>query len=842
MPAEPPPTAPPGTDLLADAGWECLGTAPGTIVDPAGLAAATAGWMPARVPGTVASALREAGHWDGLDSPDLDGQDWWFRCRLGATASEGRWLLQLGGLATVADVWLDGEPVLHSEDMFLAHEVMLATVGPAAELVVRCAALTPLLSPPRRPRARWRSTLVPRQELRWWRTSLLGRIPGVAGTAAPVGPWRGVRLVPEPAVRIIDRQLGVRLDAGQGLVSLDVRVRTRPAHATGSRRAVLHVGDVSTEFALHLEGDDLVGSAQLRLPRAAPWWPHTHGDQPGYPARLEVDGHPLDLGGIGFRTLEVDRSAGGFRLLVNGVAVFLRGACWVPPDVVSLAADASAVTAALQQLVAAGMNVVRVTGTAVYEDEHFWRECDRLGLLVWQDAMLATLDYPSDEAFLGLVEQELRQILSRAQGHPALAVLSGGSETEQQPELLGLAPGTTGGGAVTGVLAAVAAELVPGVPVVTSSPTGGVPVTRADVGVSHWFGVGAYRRPLSDTRAAGVRFAAECLALSNPPERSTVEQACGGAVRAGHDPRWKLAVPRDPTASWDFEDVRDHYVRLLFGVDPAQLRSGDPERALDLGRATVAELMAAVLTELRRPGSVCGGAVVLSLRDTTPGAGWGLVDAFGRPKAPWWSLRRVLAPVALLLIDEGLNGVDLHAVNDRPSVLDARVLVELFARGETLVASAEREVSVPAHGTVTLGVEEVLGGFRDVGYAYRFGPPSHDVVAASLLAPDSSLLSQVVHLPHGLARAVEADIGVSGEIVGPPGAQRARLRSRRFAQGVVVEVPGHHVEDAWFPLLPGATRELVLTPETPAWGARGASSAEVRALNAALPVRLAGAT
>src|SRR5881397_670817 len=97
------------------AGWQLCPARPGGAEPPAG-----AEWLPARVPGTVAQALRDAGRWR-LDAPaPLHGNDYWFRTRFQATGAQK---LRFHGLATLTEVWLNGEKLLQSDNMFLSHEV-----------------------------------------------------------------------------------------------------------------------------------------------------------------------------------------------------------------------------------------------------------------------------------------------------------------------------------------------------------------------------------------------------------------------------------------------------------------------------------------------------------------------------------------------------------------------------------------------------------------------------------------------------------------------------------------------------------------------------------------------
>lgn len=277
------------------------------------------------------------------------------------------------------------------------------------------------------------------------------------------------------------------------------------------------------------------------------------------------------------------------------------------------------------------------------------------------------------------------------------------------------------------------------------------------------------------------------------------------------------------------EDVRDHYLAALFGADPRMERYVDAERALELGRAVNAELMRSVFTEWRRPGSASGGGLVLSFADLRAGgAGWGLVDSLGWPKAPWYALRRTFAPVALLAVDEGLNGLALHVVNDTAGPVRGTLAVELVARGELVVERGEVEVEVGARGSCSLDAEDVLGGFRDITYAYRFSPPAHDAVVATLYAEDGATWSQAVHLPLGQGRPRQADLGLTAT-ARPDGPERWVLEvgTERLAQWVTVRAEGFVPDDSWFHLPPASTRTVVLTGS-----GEGPPRGTVQALNA----------
>ncbi|HVU74094.1 MAG TPA: hypothetical protein VHE83_14110 [Mycobacteriales bacterium] len=802
-------------DRLRGVAWSCAASAPGAVDAPAGLDAAGLTWISAPVPGTVAGAHRDA----GLPVPqDIESVDWWYRGH--ASGAAGAATLIADGLATAATVWVNGEPVIDSTSMFRRHEAPVVLTGDD-EIVVRFAALTPLVAQ-KRPRPRWRTTLLPQQGLRWWRTSLWGRLPVLHGAQTIVGPWRGLRIV-GTGPRVLRRTIDVRPDGGGALVG----VRIALAGASAASTVVLRSGDHAATLAVDADG---VASGTLALPGLARWWPHTHGAQPLAPLALDVDGTTLDLGRIGLRTVEADTRDDGFALRVNGEPVFCRGGCWIPLDAVGLAEDPAAVRAALAQMRDGGMNMVRVTGTGVYETAAFWDACDELGLLVWQDLMIANVDPPEDPDFIAELDAEVDDLLDAVQGRPSVAVLCGGSEIEQQAAMLGLPEERRTLPVLTEHVPARVGAALPGVPWLSSSPTGGSRPFRPDVGIAHWFGVGAYLLPLAAVESAGVRFASECLALSNPPEPVTVDEVFGGAPVAGHHPAWKAAIPRDAGASWDFEDVRDHYVREIFDVDPTTERWRDPDRALDLGRAAVALAMEHVFTAWRDPASGCAGGIVLTQRDLVAGAGWGLVDVFGRPKAPWYALRQVLAPFALLIRDHGLAGLRAVVVNDTDSDWSGTLEVNAWSRAAVPTESGAGDVHVPARGSLTVDLEDVVGGFRDLGYAYKFGAPVHDVVAVVLRDAAGTAVRTRVHLPLGARRPAEPDLGLRGEVTLTDGGPVVDISTERLAQLVRIEAPGWIAEDSYLTLPPGGQARVRLRPDPHAPGdlpVRG----ELRALN-----------
>jgi beta-mannosidase len=443
--------------------------------------------------------------------------------------------------------------------------------------------------------------------------------------------------------------------------------------------------------------------------------------------------------------------------------------------------------------------------------------------------MLANFDYPkNDKSLSGHIETEVAQFLTATRANPSLAVLCGGSEMYQQAAMFGLPERYWTSPITEETIPAIAESLRPDVPYVANSPFGGAMPFSPNSGVTHYYGVGAYLRPLEDARRADVRFCAESLAFAHVPQAGTLLRHL--PVPAVHSSLWKARVPRDRGASWDFEDVRDHYLRELYGFKPDRLRREDPDLYLDLSRAVTGEVVEATFAEWRRKGSGCNGALVWTLQDLLPGPGWGVIDSTGEPKPVFYALRRAFRPLQLVFADEGTNGLFAHVINELGHPVDLDLDVASLRDGRQIVVSGRRELLVGAREKRAIACTDLFGGFFDAAYAFRFGPPSHDITVGRLRVRHSgALVAEAFHFPLGRARAfhpaqIEASVARHGD------GFMLSVQTDRLAQSVNVSLDGFRPEDDWFHLAPGIVRRIKLFPRAGA-GQDRPPSGQIRTLS-----------
>ena len=173
------------------------------------------------------------------------------------------------------------------------------------------------------------------------------------------------------------------------------------------------------------------------------WWPNGAGEQPLYELVLELladNGGVLDryVMKVGFRSIEwlpckgAAPQADPWICSVNGKPLFLQGVDWTPikPNFADLVKEDY--TKLLETYKKLGANTIRVWGGGFAEKEWLYDECDRLGIMIWQDFPLSSsgLDnYPPTER---KAIDEMRDIvdhyLFRLRNHASILLWCGGNE------------------------------------------------------------------------------------------------------------------------------------------------------------------------------------------------------------------------------------------------------------------------------------------------------------------------------------------------------------------------------------------------------------------------------
>ncbi|MFF3302976.1 glycoside hydrolase family 2 protein [Streptomyces sp. NPDC002908] len=525
-------------------------------------------------------------------------------------------------------------------------------------------------------------------------------------TLVTAGIWRPVRLEHWSTARLASVRPLVTVDEATGSVEVRLQVERTTGGANASLLARATVAGETAE--VRFEGDEAV----LRLSVDAPqlWWPRGYGDQPLYDLDVTLSDHEGQLDTwhrrIGFRTIELDRTAdargSGFTLVVNGERVFARGVNWIPDDVFPSRVTPEGYRTRLGQAADANVDLVRIWGGGIYEDEAFYDVCDELGLMVWQDFLFACAAYPEEQPLRGEIEAEARANVVRLMPHPSLVLWNGNNENlwgfrdwDWEP---GLAGDSWGEGYYLGLLPRLVAELDPTRHYAAGSPWSGTwdhHPNDPDHGTYHSWEVWN-RQDYAEYRANVPRFVAE-FGWQAPPAMATLQRALPNEVLAPDSP-----------GMLHHQKAEDGNGKLNRGVARHfTLPEGDFDRWHYLTQVVQARAVAAGIEHWRSHWPTCAGTVVWQLNDCWPVSSWAAIDGDGRLKPLHHELRRVYAD-RLLTLQPSDEGLVLAAINQAPTEWRTTVTLRRLEADGATVSQGTHEVTVAARSVARLPVPAEL--------------------------------------------------------------------------------------------------------------------------------------
>lgn len=181
--------------------------------------------------------------------------------------------------------------------------------------------------------------------------------------------------------------------------------------------------------------------SSFSVPSPQLWWCNGQGEP--YLYSWQVTGPVNTVSGtLAFREIKIVRNVGaggpdGFpksrydaptTVELNGRRIFAKGSNWVNPELFWGQITPERYEELLVLARDANMNMLRVWGGAGANKEAFYTLCDRFGILVWQEFMLACNRYPNSESYLNELESETTALIKQLRRHPCLAIWCGGNE------------------------------------------------------------------------------------------------------------------------------------------------------------------------------------------------------------------------------------------------------------------------------------------------------------------------------------------------------------------------------------------------------------------------------
>lgn len=169
------------------------------------------------------------------------------------------------------------------------------------------------------------------------------------------------------------------------------------------------------------------------------WWTYDQGEPFLYEFKIIIRKNNKIIYAedkkIGLRKIELinkpDSIGESFYFKLNDRPIYIKGSNYIPQDVFPSRVTDKQYHELLLKAKWSNINLLRVWGGGIYENDIFYNLCDSLGILVWQDFMFACAMYPGDNDFFNNVKAEVEEQVVRLRDHPSIALWCGNNEIDE---------------------------------------------------------------------------------------------------------------------------------------------------------------------------------------------------------------------------------------------------------------------------------------------------------------------------------------------------------------------------------------------------------------------------
>lgn len=436
------------------------------------------------------------------------------------------------------------------------------------------------------------------------------------------------------------------------------------------------------------------------------WWPNGYGDQYLYDVKVRlVSGSGAILSEketkLGLRTVEVvqdpDDKGSSFYFKVNGTPMYAKGANYIPQDNFLARVTKERYQHIIRSAAQANMNMIRVWGGGIYEEDLFYQLCDEYGIMVWQDFMFSCSMYPGFPQFLENVKEEAIQNVKRLRNHPSIALWCGNNELEMiwagrrwkearesvySDELM-----SAYNQVFNDILPSVVAKHHAGIFYWPSSPRSGVaPKQNLTHGDYHYWGVWWGKEPFERYENVVPRFMSEFGFQSFPAFESvkkyTVEED------------WDIysEVMKAHQRSWIGNGTIEEYMKRDYIVPK------DFESFLYVGQLLQATGIQYGIEAQRRAKPYCMGSLYWQLNDCWPVASWSGIDYYGKWKALHYAVKDAFEPV---LVSTSITNDTLKTwvVSDQMENLQGTLSYKLMDFTGEIIKETQDEIQQTANSS-----------------------------------------------------------------------------------------------------------------------------------------------